>query len=511
MSELDSIQLGGARISPPPPRQNWRKSELPYLSTMNKQKIITISFIAVLMIFIGTGVCSALEIDYPVVPGGAPVIGDDTTLPGYIHYIFNFSIIIGGILGFVIIIYGGVLWFMSAGSPAMIGEAKSKMTSGALGLILLLCCYLILTTINPELVIFREMGLQEFTPTEETELEEQETETTFYNEIPIGLLTERILAKDIDCYNYDNYGNKTSLMKMENHDRMDCIKKLNQAIQIKNEQFIILVYELRDLIKQGCKCSECNTGCCNTCSCTKTYSSDSGKIKTKTCRCCNIRCGCYGSPRAENNTECDNLTENRTGNPCKKYSPCLSSEYADCLRADPCKNRKAIDIQREVIKIFLNGEDDATDLNGNSIKHNTVNYFDDATKYFKDKLGFRYDKNTFLPLKEALSQLEEFRDDLNTDLRDIIVAERLTKTSYGQRISLAEFMKKKSERKIDKILFQDSESSEYFDISEYCRTFNCIQQIDGICSRYGLNGAGNLCNTYNLDGEPASFYFPAEQ
>ncbi|MEA3295598.1 MAG: hypothetical protein U9Q27_00435, partial [Patescibacteria group bacterium] len=36
----------------------------------------------------------------------------------------------------------------------------------------------------------------------------------------------------------------------------------------------------------------------------------------------------------------------------------------------------------------------------------------------------------------------------------------------------------------------------------------CPTFINGKCYMYGLNGLGKLCNTYNLDGEGATLYFP---
>ena len=97
-----------------------------------------------------------LEITYPKIPGAeAPT--PKTKLPGYIKYIFNFAIMLGGILAFVVLLFGGIRWLTSAGSPAAIGDARSWMFGGIFGLALLLMTYLILTTINPELTIFKEM------------------------------------------------------------------------------------------------------------------------------------------------------------------------------------------------------------------------------------------------------------------------------------------------------------------------------------------------------------------
>ena len=124
----------------------------------NRQKIVSILFLAVLLLFFcGSFVIAerSLEIEYPEIGGEAPT--GETKLPEYIKYIFNFSLLLGAILAFAVLSFGGIRWLVSTGSPAAIKEAKSWMLAGIIGLALLLCSYLILTTINPELTIFKEM------------------------------------------------------------------------------------------------------------------------------------------------------------------------------------------------------------------------------------------------------------------------------------------------------------------------------------------------------------------
>ena len=127
--------------------------------TKTGQKFISIFFFAALLILFCSSfsvVEGGLEIGYPTVPG-AETPGEKTKLPEYIKYIFNFSVIIAGILAFAVIVYGGIVYLISAGDPTKIGDAKSRMFGGIAGLVLLLMTYLILTTINPELTIFKEM------------------------------------------------------------------------------------------------------------------------------------------------------------------------------------------------------------------------------------------------------------------------------------------------------------------------------------------------------------------
>jgi len=74
-------------------------------------------------------------------------------LPDYIKAIFEFSLMAVGIICFGALIYGGIRWLTSAGNPAVLSDAKDQIFSALLGLIILFSAYLILRTINPELVI----------------------------------------------------------------------------------------------------------------------------------------------------------------------------------------------------------------------------------------------------------------------------------------------------------------------------------------------------------------------
>lgn len=95
-----------------------------------------------------------LEIGYPEFGGFKPETVT-TPLPQYAKYIFNFLIGISGFIALVVLIMAGYQYLTSAGAPEKIGDAKNKIFSALLGLIILFCSYLILTTINPQLIILR--------------------------------------------------------------------------------------------------------------------------------------------------------------------------------------------------------------------------------------------------------------------------------------------------------------------------------------------------------------------
>ncbi len=105
-----------------------------------------------------------LEVNYPKLPG-IDQLTINTTLPDLLTYLFTFAIIISGLIAFGSIVYAGFLYMTSGAVPAMRAEAKKRLQNTLTGLALLFGIYLILNTINPELVQLYTPGEgpQEFT------------------------------------------------------------------------------------------------------------------------------------------------------------------------------------------------------------------------------------------------------------------------------------------------------------------------------------------------------------
>ena len=76
-----------------------------------------------------------------------------STPPGaFVSGFYTFALMIGGVLAFGAIVWGGVLYAASAGNPGKQSDGKEWIKSALLGLLLLAGAYLILYTINPNLV-----------------------------------------------------------------------------------------------------------------------------------------------------------------------------------------------------------------------------------------------------------------------------------------------------------------------------------------------------------------------
>ncbi|MDO8530303.1 MAG: pilin [bacterium] len=105
----------------------------------------------------------ALEVEYPPLnPFGAPSpyqITENTSLVQYIEYVFIFFITIAGVLGVLSIAISGLSILFTAGNPEYLGEAKKRILSAILGIVLLMTSFIILRTINPQLINDANDGL----------------------------------------------------------------------------------------------------------------------------------------------------------------------------------------------------------------------------------------------------------------------------------------------------------------------------------------------------------------
>jgi hypothetical protein len=99
--------------------------------------------------------CVGLESTLPKIEGI-----NISSFETYLSYIYQIGLGIVGITALLVIIYSGVLYITSAGNASQMGEAKDRIKSAILGLILALAAYLILYTINPDLVKLTKVQIQ---------------------------------------------------------------------------------------------------------------------------------------------------------------------------------------------------------------------------------------------------------------------------------------------------------------------------------------------------------------
>ncbi len=116
-------------------------------------------FLKVIILFLTVPLvsfASGLETNWPQSPLGTELTSD-TQIHELIAYIYEWGISLGGVAVFAILIIAGIEYMGSAGDPAKMSAALTRIKNGVLGLILLLTSWLVLNTINPQLTTIREL------------------------------------------------------------------------------------------------------------------------------------------------------------------------------------------------------------------------------------------------------------------------------------------------------------------------------------------------------------------
>lgn len=73
----------------------------------------------------------------------------------YMTDLYDYFIYLAGVLAVIVIMIGGFQWVSAGGNQSKIGEAKERISGAIIGLILALGSYMILETINPNLLSMR--------------------------------------------------------------------------------------------------------------------------------------------------------------------------------------------------------------------------------------------------------------------------------------------------------------------------------------------------------------------
>jgi hypothetical protein len=105
-------------------------------------------------------------VSYPDLPGAPdPAAG----IPQYIKYIFIFSLSTVGVIALIAMIIAAFQYVTSVGNPQKAAAAKDRIASALLGMLLLLGSYVLLNTINPDLLKLKVEAPAVMIEIEETE------------------------------------------------------------------------------------------------------------------------------------------------------------------------------------------------------------------------------------------------------------------------------------------------------------------------------------------------------
>lgn len=116
------------------------------------KKLLALVVSTATLIYIGTrDVLAYVPLETLPNPGNA----DTSTPSGYLSMIYTLGIGVAGVLAVLMIVVGGIQYIGSGMSPSAKEDAKGKITNAILGLLLALGSWLLLHTINPDLVSLR--------------------------------------------------------------------------------------------------------------------------------------------------------------------------------------------------------------------------------------------------------------------------------------------------------------------------------------------------------------------
>lgn len=133
-----------------------------FLTKMRSLQAAFLSLIILVALFASFAPDAVFALEVPQLRNlpGFQNISSSTQLGDLARSFYQFALAISALLAFGMIIWGGMLWLLSAARPAMQLEAKKKITGAVTGVALLLGIFLILNTVNPQLTVLRDIAEQ---------------------------------------------------------------------------------------------------------------------------------------------------------------------------------------------------------------------------------------------------------------------------------------------------------------------------------------------------------------
>ncbi|TSC82828.1 MAG: Uncharacterized protein G01um101420_10 [Parcubacteria group bacterium Gr01-1014_20] len=114
-------------------------------------KTMVLIFLSVGLVVLGLGSTLAAETNISVgIPGPNDTVAEGSANPaGVVANAYQFALMIGGLMAFVMIVYGAVKYTAAGGNSSVQSDAKDRITQALLGLALLVGAAIILSTISP--------------------------------------------------------------------------------------------------------------------------------------------------------------------------------------------------------------------------------------------------------------------------------------------------------------------------------------------------------------------------
>ncbi len=156
-------------------------------------KFLTGLILLSLLLFLNTSLrVNAADADTSQTPVGATFHfpwSENADLAGLVKQIYLIALGLIGAVAVGMIVFGGIQYAASSGNPSKQNDARDRIAQAIWGVVLLLCAYLILNTINPELVKLKNPQMEQIKAAPETKYYEAElydSETAVKPWSPIG-------------------------------------------------------------------------------------------------------------------------------------------------------------------------------------------------------------------------------------------------------------------------------------------------------------------------------------
>ncbi len=104
------------------------------------------------------------EVGFPGFSG--PITVDGYLFGKFIFALFHYLLYASGVLAVIFVSIAGFKWVSAGGNQSKITEAKNQMINSITGMFLVFATFLILSTVNEDLVIMKEIKLDTITPVE---------------------------------------------------------------------------------------------------------------------------------------------------------------------------------------------------------------------------------------------------------------------------------------------------------------------------------------------------------
>lgn len=133
---------------------------------MSRKTKLLFYFFILFFLISGPAFTTALEINYPAVPGAVPPQTFTQSAPLeehaalYTKYIFNLAVWVVGFIAFAVVVLGGIRYIASSGKPEIIISAKEQVTAGFLGLLIIFGSVILLEIINPRFTFLGPLRLE---------------------------------------------------------------------------------------------------------------------------------------------------------------------------------------------------------------------------------------------------------------------------------------------------------------------------------------------------------------